>query len=193
MGTEEASRNERRRQNKSDKNAKKEEYETFVVGKLKGDASGDEKKLASLAQPAYESIRKMNAKADKMERAQYGPDDYYNPEGQYSNYERNLKSVRNSRRGASAAVGASSESYDPTVTSQTRNSGNAEKEGAHRLSQEMKRRAEKRQNKRARPDFDAYDVSYINDRNKRFNEKISRNFDEHTAEIRQNLERGTAL
>lgn len=49
MGTEEASHNERRRQNKSDKNAKKEEYETFVVGKLKGDASGDEKILAGWA------------------------------------------------------------------------------------------------------------------------------------------------
>lgn len=39
----------------------------------------------------------------------------------------------------------------------------------------------------------ATDVGYINQRNKRFNEKISRNYDEHTAEIRQSLERGTAL
>lgn len=42
-------------------------------------------------------------------------------------------------------------------------------------------------------EFEQADVSYINQRNKRFNQKISRNFDKHTAEIRQNLERGTAL
>jgi pre-mRNA-splicing factor SYF2 len=36
-------------------------------------------------------------------------------------------------------------------------------------------------------------VGYINQRNKRFNEKISRSYDKETAKIRQNLERGTAL
>lgn len=200
MGTDEAAGQERRRQNKHDKNARQKEYDTFVVGKLKslgeGQASVDDKaeqkRLAALAQPAYESIRKMNAKADKAERAQYGPDDYYNPEGQYNHYERNLKSVRHNSRGR---ANASSDSYDPTQTALAHKSidKTSEKAGAKRLADEMKRRAEKRANKRGRPEFDAYDVSYINDRNKRFNEKISRNFDEHTAEIRQNLERGTAL
>ena len=42
-------------------------------------------------------------------------------------------------------------------------------------------------------EFEGEDISYINKRNKRFNEKINRNYDKHTAEIRQNLERGTAL
>ena len=57
----------------------------------------------------------------------------------------------------------------------------------------MRRRAEKRNNKKRKLDFDAVDVTSINDRNKKFNQKIGRNFDQHTAEIRQNLERGTAL
>jgi pre-mRNA-splicing factor SYF2 len=69
-----------------------------------------------------------------------------------------------------------------------------ERDGARRLANEMKRRiAKKEKSKRKRDDFDATDVSYINQRNKRFNEKISRNYDQATAEIRQNLERGTAL
>ncbi|KAL3790036.1 hypothetical protein HJC23_011392 [Cyclotella cryptica] len=209
MGTDEAAAQERRRQNKQDKSTKQKEYETYVVGKLKAVAEADsnmtadekaeQKRLASLAQPAYESIRKMNAKADKMEISQYGPDDYYNPEGQYSNYARNLKSIRHNnaskRGGAGAAVSSTIDSFDPTLTNHGGNAHDksSEKDGAKRLADEMKRRAEKRANKRGRPEFDAYDVSYINDRNKRFNEKISRNFDEHTAEIRQNLERGTAL
>ena len=37
------------------------------------------------------------------------------------------------------------------------------------------------------------DVDFINDRNKHFNKKIKRAFDKYTVEIRQNLERGTAL
>eukprot|EP01064_Diplonema_japonicum_P004711 TRINITY_DN13094_c0_g1_i1.p1 TRINITY_DN13094_c0_g1~~TRINITY_DN13094_c0_g1_i1.p1 ORF type:complete len:259 (+),score=90.76 TRINITY_DN13094_c0_g1_i1:59-778(+) len=37
------------------------------------------------------------------------------------------------------------------------------------------------------------DVDYINDRNKKFNDKLKRHFDPFTTEIRQNLERGTAL
>ena len=57
----------------------------------------------------------------------------------------------------------------------------------------MRRRAEKQAKNRNRPEFDAFDVSNINKRNARFNEKISKNYDEHTAEIQQNLERGVAL
>ncbi len=57
----------------------------------------------------------------------------------------------------------------------------------------MRRRAEKQAKNRNRPEFDAFDVSNINERNKRFNEKISKNYDEHTAEIEQNIERGVAL
>jgi pre-mRNA-splicing factor SYF2 len=37
------------------------------------------------------------------------------------------------------------------------------------------------------------DVTYINERNMRFNKKISRAYDEYTKEIKQNFERGTAL
>ena len=37
------------------------------------------------------------------------------------------------------------------------------------------------------------DVTYINKRNEVFNKKIGRAFDGYTAEIKQNLERGTAL
>ncbi|CDR97637.1 peptidyl-prolyl cis-trans isomerase, putative [Babesia bigemina] len=42
-------------------------------------------------------------------------------------------------------------------------------------------------------DDDAKDVSYINDRNRVYNMKLDRAFKTHTAEIKQNLERGTAL
>ena len=37
------------------------------------------------------------------------------------------------------------------------------------------------------------DVDYINERNKKFNEKLERAYNKYTVEIRQNLERGTAV
>ena len=46
---------------------------------------------------------------------------------------------------------------------------------------------------RRRTEVDGADVDYINERNKVFNKKIKRAFDKYTIEIRQNLERGTAL
>jgi pre-mRNA-splicing factor SYF2 len=52
---------------------------------------------------------------------------------------------------------------------------------------------EREKNKIKLEEFDATGVGYINQRNKQFNEKISRSDDEETAKIRQNLERGTAL
>jgi pre-mRNA-splicing factor SYF2 len=140
----------------------------------------------------------MNKRADKQERSQHGPNDYYNPEGQYANYERNLKSVRHvtSRKGESSTLN----SYDPTLNIHpngnnlsNKQSTTSEREGAKRLANEMKRRAEKKANQKRKLEFDAVDVTSINERNKKFNQKIGRNFDKHTAEIRQNLERGTAL
>ena len=220
IGTDDAAAQERKRQNKQDRSARQEEYDAYVVGKLRDGAAADDgdpkasggtsggggkagqKKSASLFQPAYDSIRQMNARAEKEERSRHGPDDYYNPEGQYSNYERNLTSVRratSSRRGGDAAPWPL-DSYDPTLTGHAdgndasgRQSSISEKEGAKRLAMEMKRRTEKKANQKRKLEFDAVDVTSINDRNKRFNQKIGRNFDKHTAEIRQNLERGTAL
>ena len=44
-----------------------------------------------------------------------------------------------------------------------------------------------------RQHFEEEDVSYINERNRVFNKKASRFFDEYTKEVRENLERGTAI
>lgn len=203
MGSDEAKLHERKRQNKQDRNAKKEEFDTFVVGKLRqkdvraaaADDRAEQKRLAALSQPAFDSIRQMNARAERRERGTFGVDDYYNPEGQHANYDRNIKSVRHlaSRRNESAGE---LDAYDPTLANpigRSAASSRSEKEGAQRLAGEMKRRAEKRANKKRRIELDAEDITSINERNKKFNQKIGRNFDKHTAEIRQNLERGTAL
>ena len=46
---------------------------------------------------------------------------------------------------------------------------------------------------RRRPFGQGNDVDYINERNMKFNKKAARYYDKYTAEIKQNLERGTAV
>ncbi|XP_030760675.1 pre-mRNA-splicing factor Syf2 [Sitophilus oryzae] len=46
---------------------------------------------------------------------------------------------------------------------------------------------------RRRMHNDDADIDYINERNSKFNKKLDRFYGEHTAEIKQNLERGTAV
>lgn len=46
---------------------------------------------------------------------------------------------------------------------------------------------------RRRTHNDDADIDFINERNSKFNKKLDRFYGEHTAEIKQNLERGTAI
>ena len=62
------------------------------------------------------------------------------------------------------------------------------------MAQELNEKKERNKKfSRRRTELDGADVDYINDRNQHFNKKIKRAFDKYTVEIRQNLERGTAL
>jgi pre-mRNA-splicing factor SYF2 len=124
-------------------------------------------------------------RAEKKEASRFSVNDYYNPEGQHRHYERNLKSIPKQDN-----VDSSTETFNPMMDAAD---PQKEREGARRMANELYRRIEKQKNKRDRLEFEETDVGYINKRNKRYNQKISRNYDKSTAEIKQNLERGTAL
>ena len=63
-----------------------------------------------------------------------------------------------------------------------------------RLVSELKeKKAANEKWSRRRQKYEGDDITSINQRNERFNKKLSRELGEYTAEIRQNLERGTAL
>lgn len=62
------------------------------------------------------------------------------------------------------------------------------------MVKELKDRDEKRKSfSRRRRFHDEKDIDSINDRNEHFNKKIERAFGKYTLEIKNNLERGTAL
>ena len=68
------------------------------------------------------------------------------------------------------------------------------KEAIDRMVTDLKKKIEKRDkySRRRRHDDDA-DVDYINERNMKFNQKLERFYGQYTTEIKQNLERGTAV
>ena len=183
LGSEEGRLKERRRQVQADKKHRQERFDSQHAKALSvAEQMGIDGK--HLVEQAGDSEVKARRKREKAETNRFSVNDYHNPEGQHRNYARNLRSLpRDLER-------SSTETYNPVMAA---TNDKSEAEGARRLANEMKRRIEKKQNKRKKMEFESSDVSYINQRNKRFNEKISRNFDKHTAEIRQNLERGTAL
>lgn len=69
-----------------------------------------------------------------------------------------------------------------------------QQENLERMAQELEERIKARKKfSRRRQHYEGEDVDYINDQNRLFNRKAKQAFDKYTVEIRQNLERGTAL
>jgi pre-mRNA-splicing factor SYF2 len=66
------------------------------------------------------------------------------------------------------------------------------KQAVERLVDGLKSGDERRMKRRKNNDEDEH-VSYINEKNKHFNQKVARHYDKYTKELRDNFERGTAL
>lgn len=188
LGSVEGAAKARKRQMTQDKKLKEAEWKARNAKALEiAKAHGVDGK--HLVEQADASLKKSYRKEERAKANLFEMNDYYNPEGQHRNYERNLKSLPHAA-GPLLPTEDTLATFNPILgtSDETR-----EREGARNLAIEMKRRIEKQKAKRDRVEFEQEDVSYINQRNKRFNQKLSRTFDKHTAEIRQNLERGTAL
>ncbi|KAE8745329.1 hypothetical protein FOCC_FOCC007877 [Frankliniella occidentalis] len=68
------------------------------------------------------------------------------------------------------------------------------KQGIDRMVEDIEKQVAKREKySRRRMHNDDADIDYINERNMNFNKKLERFYGQHTAEIKQNLERGTAV
>jgi len=143
-----------------------------------------------MSESASDSLRKAHFQAEKVEREMFDVNDYYNPEGQFRNYERNIQSIPKH----SSIKEIENKSLDNNISS-FHKLDQRERVGAWRLAEELKRRIRKVEKSKRKGMATSFkeDVSHINKRNQRFNEKINRNYDRYTVEIRQDIERGTAL
>ncbi len=62
------------------------------------------------------------------------------------------------------------------------------------MAEDVKKQVEKRDKfSRRRMHDDDADIDYINERNMKFNKKLERFYGDYTKDIRDNLERGTAV
>jgi len=147
-----------------------------------------EKRMETTAEGAADKLAKDEKKFKR--RAEHGWD-VFNNEAQYRHYK---KQVRRTAADGRAAVGdevVDQGDPDPLAYGQA---PPVAKERVQALVEDMHDAAVRRASWSRRRTFNEdKDVTYINKRNEVYNKKIERAFDPYTAEIRANLERGTAL
>ncbi|XP_029805271.1 pre-mRNA-splicing factor SYF2 isoform X3 [Suricata suricatta] len=89
---------------------------------------------------------------------------------------------------------SSGEEFFPTSNSLLHGTHVPSSEEVDRMVTDLEKQIEKRDKySRRRPYNDDADIDYINERNAKFNKKAERFYGKYTAEIKQNLERGTAV
>ncbi len=117
----------------------------------------------------------------------------FTAEATHRAYEKRLKKLPTAgRSGSSSGTGESHLEENPLDYGKS--GTNVTKAGLDRLTKDIEDREEARKNfSKRRMNYDASDVDYINDKNAIYNKKLKRAFDKYTVEIRQNLERGTAV
>ncbi|KAK2077917.1 hypothetical protein QBZ16_003785 [Prototheca wickerhamii] len=118
----------------------------------------------------------------------------FNPGALYAAYERRTEAIKPSAEEYEAAKAADPEFYRAGDSLRYGGEGRVSAEGVERMVAELNERQKKAGAFSRRRAFDpSKDVDYINPRNAHFNKKIERAFGTHAAEIKANLERGTAL
>jgi hypothetical protein len=117
----------------------------------------------------------------------------FSPEAQYYTYKRRLKGLRadpEEYRRQKAETKHFYRDAEMPVLEQPQ----LPRQNVDRMVQELEQTIQRRKNwSRRREVNEGADVDYINERNRAFNRKIARAYNPYTAEIKQNLERGTAV
>jgi len=184
------------RRNKMGPEALKKERQERAYARQKeagGMPSEEEKMMNTTAEAAMVTLEKDEKKAKR--RGEYGWD-VFNNEAQYRHYKKQVRrSADVGRVNAEPEHDAMSEAVaadpDPLAYGEA---PPVSKERVQALVDDMHEGALRRAAWSRRRTFDeTRDITYINKRNEVYNKKIERAFDPYTAEIRQNLERGTAL
>uniref|UniRef100_K3WGU0 Pre-mRNA-splicing factor SYF2 n=1 Tax=Globisporangium ultimum (strain ATCC 200006 / CBS 805.95 / DAOM BR144) TaxID=431595 RepID=K3WGU0_GLOUD len=179
-----------------DKKAKKEENFKRREEKKQEAANG----IAHLLETAEvaELKTKKNEKKEKR-KAAFGWD-VFNQDSLFKGYKKRLASLPTSGDGestdgasnATAVVVANIDNLEDQLS--YGKDDKVSQENLDRMAKELEERIQARKKfSRRRQHYEGEDVDYINDQNRLFNRKAKQAFDKYTVEIRQNLERGTAL
>ncbi|KAL2324001.1 hypothetical protein Fmac_023059 [Flemingia macrophylla] len=120
--------------------------------------------------------------------------DVFNQKTLYNAYKKRTKNVEVNVEEYNKMKETDPEFYREASSLQYGKAPKISEEKIDKMVQELKDREEKRRSfSRRRRFHEEKDIDSINDRNEHFNKKIERAFGKYTLEIKNNLERGTAL
>ncbi|KAG7400035.1 pre-mRNA-splicing factor syf2 [Phytophthora boehmeriae] len=174
----------------NDKKARKEEQYKKREEKKAIAASG-KAHLNETAEVAESKAKKAGKKEKR--KAAFGWD-VFNQDSLYKGYKKrlmHLPTAGENEKAGPVVVSGESALGDELAYGK---GGNLDEENVERMAQELEERIKARKKfSRRRQHVEGEDVDYINGQNRIFNRKASQAFDKYTVEIRQNLERGTAL
>uniref|UniRef100_UPI00358DE85A pre-mRNA-splicing factor syf2-like n=1 Tax=Myxine glutinosa TaxID=7769 RepID=UPI00358DE85A len=113
---------------------------------------------------------------------------------QLRQYQRLIRQVKPDLESYEKQKAEESETLYPMAHSLRHGTHEPSTDGVDRMVEDLEKQIEKRSKYSRRRRFhDDADIDYINERNASFNRKAARFYGAYTAEIRQNLERGTAV
>ncbi|XP_042808511.1 pre-mRNA-splicing factor SYF2 [Panthera leo] len=170
--------------------------------RLEWELQEEEKKKECAARGEdYEKVKLLEISAEDAERwerkkKRKNPDlgfsDY--AAAQLRQYHRLTKQIKPDMESYERLREKHGEEFFPTSNSLLHGTHVPSTEEVDRMVTDLEKQIEKRDKySRRRPYNDDADIDYINERNAKFNKKAERFYGKYTAEIKQNLERGTAV
>lgn len=151
----------------------------------------------------YDRVKLLSSQADELDRLNRLRSKKKNPDEGFSNYEEatirqhkrlisNLKVDMVAYEAEKAAVGE--ETFYAERNTVIHGVHQDTPEAIDRMVKDLDAQIAKREKfSRRRAHNDEADIDYINERNMKFNKKLERFYGQYTSEIKQNLERGTAI
>mmetsp|Transcript_11143 Transcript_11143/g.15499 ORF Transcript_11143/g.15499 Transcript_11143/m.15499 type:complete len:448 (-) Transcript_11143:103-1446(-) len=163
-----------------------ERWKEYEKKKKELEAAGldpDQFKFLTDTAAGHEASEKVRKKKEKN-KASFGWN-VFNQDALYKGYKKRLAQVPKGRHNGDEVRGEGSLKWG------------SDKPPEHMIDHmvaELEATQERRRKfSRRRAHYNEADIDYINERNRVFNKKVKRAYDPYTVEIRQNLERGTAL
>ncbi|XP_039596393.1 pre-mRNA-splicing factor syf2 isoform X1 [Polypterus senegalus] len=164
-------------------------------------AENEKKKECAAKGEDYERVKLMEISADDADRwerkkKKKNPDPGFSDyaAAQLRQYQRLTKQIKPDMEEYERQREECGEDFYPSANSLLHGTHVPSVEGIDRMVADVEKQIEKRgKYSRRRAYNDDADIDYINERNAKFNKKAERFYGKYTAEIKQNLERGTAV
>jgi len=165
----------------------------------------DEAKRVKCAETGedYDRVKLLNVQANELDKLHHLQAKKKNPDEGFSNYEdatvrqhkRLVDNMKVDLKGYEEEKQAVGEEIFYAGRNTVVHGVHEDKpENIDKMVQDLNKQIEKREKySRRRVHNDEADIDYINERNMKFNKKLERFYGQYTSEIKQNLERGTAI